>query len=106
MQLRRALPRLRALRRVRRGAALLMLLVLAVFLAAGSHDHCGEAHDHGHEPFHAQHLLCPDDCAPALFPAPPAPPPADSLPRPVYREAVVQKIRSFDLEPEKAPPRP
>ena len=47
MQLRRALPRLRALRRVRRGAALLMLLVLAVFLAAGSHDHCGEAHDHG-----------------------------------------------------------
>ena len=36
---------------------------------------------------------------------PPAPPPADPLPRPVYREAVVQKIRSFDLEPEKAPPR-
>lgn len=90
-------------RRLRRGVAVLLVLVIALFLAASGGDHCDEGMSH-----HAEkppHMLCVDDCAPAVIPAPPAPPPSDPLPNPTYQEVVARPVLSLDLEPEKAPPR-
>lgn len=82
---------------------MLLLLVVATFLATAGADHCDEGADR--HPQHAQHFLCPDDCAPALIPKTPIPPPPDPMPRVVYEETAISSILNLDLEPEKAPPR-
>lgn len=88
---------------MQRWLAALLLVVIATFLATAGADHCHDGADaHGEQ---AQHILCLDDCAPALVPTPPLPPPADPLPNPVYAESAVRPILNLDLEPEKAPPR-
>ena len=87
----------------RRWAALGLLLVIAVFLGGMAHDHCEEG-PRGHAD-RAPHILCVDDCAPALVPDAPAAPPADPLPQSHYRAAVVPQVLDRSLEPEKAPPR-
>lgn len=89
---------------MRRWIAVLLLVVVATFLAAAGSDHCDDG-PKGHQES-TQHLLCVDDCAPALVPAPPAPPPHDPLPKAVYEETAVRPVLKLDLEPEKAPPRP
>ncbi|BDU72032.1 hypothetical protein [Mesoterricola silvestris] len=86
-----------------RVVAVLLLVVVATFLAASGMDHCDEG-PAGHDR-RPQHLLCVDDCAPALVPLPPTAPPPDAVPRAVYEETVVRPILNLDLEPEKAPPR-
>ncbi|BDU78402.1 hypothetical protein [Mesoterricola sediminis] len=85
----------------RRWLCVLLLVVLGTFLAAAGRDHC---HDGGHQAS-APHLLCVDDCAPAVIPAAPAPPPRDPQPEAPFTEAAPAAVRSLDLEPEKAPPR-
>lgn len=88
---------------MRRWVAVLLLVVVSSFLAASGQDHC---HDDGNEHQPASpHILCLDDCAPAVIPTPPIPPPQDPLPKPVYEETVVRPILNLDLEPEIAPPR-
>lgn len=88
---------------MRRWIATLLLVVIATFLANTGMDHCNDG-PNGHDQ-RAQHLLCIDDCAPALVQSPLAPPPLDPLPKAVYVETVVRPILNLDLEPEKAPPR-
>jgi len=85
---------------LRRWVSVFLLLMLGTFLAASSADRC-DAGGHS-EP---QHILCLDDCAPALIPAPPVAPPADPMPRLVYAETVIRPILSLEREPEKEPPR-
>lgn len=87
---------------MRRWVAVFLLVVVATFLAVSSVDRChgGSKHDQ-----HAQHLLCVDDCAPALIPQTPVPPPPDPMPKPVYEATVARPILNLDLEPEKTPPR-
>lgn len=88
---------------MKRWIAVFLLLVVATFLAASGADHCDDGPNaHGEQ---SQHLLCIDDCTPALVPKPPAPPPPDPLPKPVYEETAIRPILNFDLEPEIAPPR-
>jgi len=87
---------------MRRWIAMLLLVVVASFLATTGQDHC---HDSGRSAASTPHILCLDDCAPAVIPTPPIPPPQDPLPKPVYEETVVRPILNLDLEPEKAPPR-
>lgn len=88
---------------MRRWVGLFLLLVLATFLVASGADRCDEGpHGHGQR---LQHILCIDDCAPALVPKAPAPPPPDPMPKPVYEETVVRPILKLHLEPEKQPPR-
>jgi|GEM_PF-6711962 len=88
---------------MKRWVAVLLLVVVATFLALSGVDHCDEgAKGHGQ---HAQHLLCVDDCAPALVPNSPMPPPSDPLPRTVYEETLTRPVLNLDLEPEKEPPR-
>lgn len=88
---------------MRRWIAALLLVVISSFLAATGQDHC---HDEGREhlPVSA-HMLCLDDCAPAVITVPPLPPPPDPLPKPVYEESADRPILNLDLEPEKTPPR-
>lgn len=88
-----------------RGApqALGLLLMIAVFLGGMAHDHCDEG-TRGHAD-RAPHLLCVDDCAPVVIPAPPAAPPADPLPRGRFAETAAPQVLDRSLEPEKAPPR-
>jgi len=87
---------------MRRWIAVLLLVMVATFLAASGSDHCHDGpENHGQQ----AHILCLDDCAPAMVAACPAPPPPDALPRPVYEETVTRPILNLDLEPEKAPPR-
>ena len=88
---------------MRRWLAVLLLVVVATFLAVSGADRCDEDVHHHHQ--HAQHFLCPDDCAPALIPMAPVPPPPDPMPRILYEETVVRPILNLELEPEKAPPR-
>ncbi len=88
---------------LRRWAALGLLLVLAVFLGGMAHDHCEEG-PRGHAD-RAPHILCVDDCAPALLSAGPAAPPADPLPRIRYEAAAAPQVLDRSLEPETAPPR-
>lgn len=83
--------------------AVFLLVVVATFLASSGMDHCDDGPD-GHDQ-RAQHLLCVDDCAPALVPTTPVPPPADPLPKAIYEESVARPILNLDLEPEKTPPR-
>jgi len=88
---------------VKRWTAVLLLVVVATFLATAGEDHCHEGADaHGPQ---SQHLLCLDDCAPAMIPQAPVPPPADALPKPSYIETLSPPILNLDLEPEKTPPR-
>ena len=87
---------------MRRWVAALLFLVVASFLATSGQDHC---HDSGRSAASTPHILCLDDCAPAVIPTPPIPPPQDPLPKPVYEETVVRPILNLDLEPEKTPPR-
>jgi len=89
---------------LRRLAAILLLVVIAGFLALSGRDHCHEG-EIGHHDVQGQHLLCIDDCTPALVPAAPEAPPADALPRLVYAEAELHPILNLEPEPEKAPPR-
>lgn len=88
---------------MRRWIAMLLLVVVASFLAASGQDHCHDG-GNGHQPA-SPHILCLDDCAPAVIPKTPVPPPPDPLPEPTYEETVVRPVLSLDLEPEKAPPR-
>jgi len=86
-----------------RWVAVLLLVVVATFLATAGADHCDDGPG-GHSQ-RSQHLLCVDDCAPALVPETPIPPPPDPLPKPTYKESVVRPVLNLDLEPEKTPPR-
>lgn len=88
---------------MRRWIAVLLLIMAATFLAASGRDRCHEGAGDHRQP--VSHILCLDDCAPAVVPECPAAPPASPLPRPVYEESVVRPILNLDLEPEKAPPR-
>jgi len=88
---------------VRHWVAVLLLVVVATFLATTGTDHCDEGLT-GHSQT-SQHLLCIDDCTPALVPDAPAAPPPDPMPKPVYKQTVDLPVLNFDLEPEKAPPR-
>ena len=83
--------------------AVFLLVVVATFLAASGRDYCDESPG-GHDQ-RAQHLLCVDDCAPALIPQAPAPPPPDPMPTAAFEVAVARPILNLDLEPEKEPPR-
>jgi len=76
---------------------------MASFVAMAGSDHCENGT--GQDRHHIQHLLCPDDCAPAVVPVAPQAPPPDPLPRPLYAETIVRPILNLNLEPEKAPPR-
>jgi hypothetical protein len=87
---------------MRRWIAVLLLVVVSSFLATSGQDHC---HDSGRGSASTPHILCLDDCAPAVIPKTPVPPPLDPLPKPNYEETVVQPILNLDLEPEKVPPR-
>lgn len=87
---------------MRRWIAMLLLVVVSSFLATSGQDHC---HDSGRGSASTPHILCLDDCAPAVIPKTPVPPPPDPLPKPNYEETVVQPILNLDLEPEKVPPR-
>jgi len=87
---------------MRRWIAAFLLMVMASFLAATGQDHC---HETGRSSASTPHILCLDDCAPAVIPDAPVAPPADPLPEPVYEAKVVQPVLNLDLEPEKAPPR-
>ena len=87
---------------MRRWIAMLLLVVVASFLATSGQDHC---HDSGRSAASTPHILCLDGCAPAVIPKTPVPPPPDPLPKPTYEESVVRPILNLDLEPEKAPPR-
>lgn len=86
---------------MRRWIAMLLLVIVASFLATSWQDRCHE----GKEGTASPHILCLDDCAPAVIPMAPAPPPTDPLPKPIYEDSVVRPILNLDLEPEKAPPR-
>lgn len=88
---------------MRRWVAVLLLVVVATFLAASGIDRC----DDGPNPHSqaSQHLLCLDDCTPALIPCAPAAPPPDALPTPSYALTVARAILDLDLEPETTPPR-
>lgn len=88
---------------MRRWIAVFLLLVVSSFLAATGRDHCHDG-EKEHRPA-SQHLLCLDDCAPAVIPNPPAAPPLDPLPKPLYQETLSRPILNLDLEPEKTPPR-
>jgi len=88
---------------MKRWIAVLLLVVVAAFVTAYGADHCDDGSSAHHE--RPQHLLCVDDCAPALIPTPPTPPPADAMPRLVYKKTVVRPVLTLDLEPEKEPPR-
>lgn len=72
-------------------------------LGGMAHDHCDEG-ARGHAD-RAPHLLCVDDCAPVMIPAPPVAPPADPLPRGRFAETAAPQVLDRSLEPEKAPPR-
>lgn len=88
---------------MRKCIAVLLLLVFATFLAAAGADACEEeSHGHTHR---TPHILCVDDCAPALVPLPPVAPPPDPMPKAVYEETVSRPVLAPDIEPEKAPPR-
>ena len=86
---------------MRRSIAVLLLLLFTSFLAMTGQDRCHENRMQADQP----HVLCVDDCAPAVIPAPPVPPPADPLPRLQRQARLVLPILERDLEPEKAPPR-
>lgn len=83
--------------------AVFLMVMVAAFVAAYGRDHCGNRpKNHHHQ---SQHLLCVDDCAPALIPLPPSPPPSDPMPRVVYKDNIARPVLTLDLEPEKEPPR-
>jgi len=86
---------------MRRWIAIILLVIVASFLATSGQDHC---HD-GKGGTASPHILCLDGCAPAIIPTAPTAPPPDPLPKPIYKESVVCPILNSDLEPEKAPPR-
>lgn len=88
---------------MKRWIAAFLLVVVATFVSAYGADHCEDRSGAHHQ--RAQHLLCVDDCAPALIAHPPTPPPADPMPRLVYKQTVIRPILTIDLEPEKEPPR-
>ena len=88
---------------MRRWVAVLLLAVVATFLAVAGADRCDEGGHH--HPQHAQHFLCPDDCAPALIPMAPVPPPPDPMPRAFFEEMASSPLLNTDLGPEKEPPR-
>jgi hypothetical protein len=88
---------------MKRWLAVLLLVVVATFLAAAAAGLCEDGracHDQK-----APHLLCVDDCAPAVLPKAPAPPPPDPMPKLVYEAKVSLPLLQRDLEPEKTPPR-
>ncbi len=88
---------------MRRWAALLLLVVIATFLAISGADRC---HDEGAG--HSQpsaHILCIDDCTPVLLPSRLAAPAPDPLPKSVYAVPLADAVLNLDLEPEKTPPR-
>lgn len=87
---------------MRRWLAAFLLMVVASFLVTSGQDHC---HDAGGNGASTPHILCLDDCAPAVIPDAPVAPPPDPLPGPIYEEKIVQPVLNLDLEPEKAPPR-
>jgi len=89
---------------MRRWVAIVLLVVVATFLAVSGADRCHEQETSPHG-IQGQHLLCIDDCTPALVPDAVQAPPADALPRLVYEEAMRHPILSLELEPEKEPPR-
>lgn len=86
---------------MKRWIAILLLAVMGSFMAASSQDHC---HDGG-QSAPPPHILCVDDCAPAVIPVAPCPPPQDPLPEPAYAAPAADPIPVRDLEPETAPPR-
>lgn len=86
---------------MKRWIAVMLLVLAGGFLIASGRDHC---HEPGHD-LGASHLLCLDDCAPAVMPAPPAAPPPDPMPEPDYALVPVLPLLRLDLEPEKTPPR-
>lgn len=88
---------------MRRWVAVLLLVVVATFLAASGVDHCHDESNGQNQ--QSPHILCIDNCTPVLLPNLLTPPPPDPMPKPVYEETVVRPILNLDLEPEKAPPR-
>jgi len=88
---------------MRRWIAVLLLTIVATFIATYGADRCDDGL--GSHNQRSQHILCIDDCAPALVPQAPIPPPPDPMPKLVYERTPVRPILSLDLEPEKEPPR-
>jgi hypothetical protein len=87
---------------MKRWLAVVFLLLIAFYLATTGVDRCtDQPSDQGQ----VCHILCSDGCATAPVPEAPEPPAPDALPRPVYQIAVIKRVASLDLEPEKAPPR-
>lgn len=89
--------------RLRRGLAMLLLLIFAVLLAPGADAHEHEDQHHTHPPICS--LFCLDECTTAALPRVPAPPPPDGLPTPDFAPEPVPEILSRTVEPEHAPPR-
>jgi len=96
-------PRQGTRRPWRRWVSVFLLLLFSVFLATSGVDNCHEDTNPHHQ--QSQHILCIDDCAPALVPQPPTAPPPDPVPAAVYTESLARPILTLELEPEKEPPR-
>lgn len=88
---------------MRRCIAILLLVVVGAFLVLTGRDHCEDGPaGHGQS---SQHILCIDDCTPAVISERITPPPQDSLPKTAYQASVVEPILDLSLEPDTDPPR-